>query len=105
MLKHIKDIFLSTADQVLGKRRNKKNKPWISKETLELTAQKRKARIENNKKEYTKLKAQVQKQIRADKRKWLDEQCKKVDEFDRRHKSKEFYRQIKMTKGNIRVTS
>ena len=51
------------------------------------------------------MKAQVQKQLRADKRKWLDEQCKKVDEFDRRHKSKEFYRQIKMTKGNIRVTS
>ena len=34
MFKHIKDIFLSTADKILGKRRNKKDKPWISKETL-----------------------------------------------------------------------
>ena len=50
-------------------------------------------------------KGEVQKQIRGDKKTWVDEQCSKVDEFDRKHKSKELYRQIKATKGNIRFTS
>ena len=71
-----------------------KTKPWISKETIELTEKKRKARIENDRPEYVKLKAEIQKKIRADKRSWLENQCSLIDEFDRKHKSKQFFRQI-----------
>ena len=88
LLHSIKDIFLTSADEVLGKKRKNKTKPWISKETIELTAKKREARVSNDRVEYVKLKADIQKKIRADKRTWLENQCNLIDGFDRKHKLK-----------------
>ena len=105
LLKSMKDVFLSTADEVLGKRRRKKTKPWIKADTLELIAEKREARIKNDREKYVALDAEVQKKIRANKKEWLEEQCQKIDEFDRKHQSKSLFRQIKTTKSNRFITS
>ena len=105
LLNSVKDVFLSTADDVLGKRRRRRNKPWIKEETLELTKKKREARIKNDRVEYATLKADVQRKIRADKKDWLKDQCLKIDEFDKKHQSKAFFRQIKSTKSNRFITS
>ena len=37
--------------------------------------------------------------MRADKRAWLEEQYGLIDEFDKKHKSKELFRQIKTVKN------
>ena len=105
LLKYVNEVYLTAADEVLGKRRKKKSKPWISSETLEITEKKRNARKNGNRMEYVRLKAEVQKCIRSDKRKWLEEQCAKIDEFDRKHQSKAFYKQIKATNSRKFHTS
>ena len=51
------------------------------------------------------LKAEVQRGIRSDKRKWLEEQCAKIDEFDKKHQAKSFYKQIKATNSRKFNTS
>ena len=63
LLNLIKDVFISSAEEILGKKRRNKTKPWISKETIELTAKKREARIANNRAEYVRLKAEIQKRL------------------------------------------
>ncbi len=105
LVRSVNDVYLTAADEILGKRRKKKSKPGISSKTLEITEQKRKARIENKRTEYIRLKAEVQRCIRSDKRKWLEEQCEKIDEFDKRHQSKAFYKQIKATNSKKFTTS
>ena len=55
--------------------------------------------------EYKLLRAEIQKNIRADKRRWLEEQCQLVGEYDRLHKSKSFFKQIKETKTKKRPSS
>ena len=100
LLKSIKDIYISSAEEILGKKKRNKTKPWISKETIELTIKKREARVSNSRTEYVKLKAEIQKKIRADKRSWLENQCKLIDEFDRKHQSKKFFKQIKVAKNS-----
>ena len=105
LMNQIKDIFLQTAEEKLGKRKGKKKKPWISSKTFDLSARKREARRKNDTAEYKKLRSEIQKTIRADKRAWLDEQCSLVGEYDRLHKSKSLFRQIKETKNkNIQST-
>lgn len=99
LLNYVKDIYLTAADEILGKKKSKKNKPWISKEAIELSIKKREARISKNRAEYVRLRAQIQKKIRADKRSWLEEQCSMIDEIDKKHKSKELFRQIKVVKS------
>ena len=91
LLNSIKDVFLTSADEILGKKRNKKTKPWISEESINLSIKKREARLKNDRVEYVKLRAEIQKKLRADKRLWLEQQCGLIDEFDKKHKSKELF--------------
>ena len=65
----------------------------------------RNTRTENNRPEYVRSKAEVQRGIRSDKRKWLEEQCAKIDEFDKKHQAKSFYKQIKATNSRKFTTS
>merc|ERR1711911_21498 len=74
-------------------------KPWIPSKTYDLSAKKREARRSNDTAEYKRLRSEIQKTIRADKRAWLEEQCSLVGEYDRLHKSKSLFRQIKETKN------
>ena len=99
LMSQIKDIFLQTAEEKLGKRKGKKKKPWISSKVFELSKEKREARKNNDQTKYKRLKSEIQKNIRADKRAWLSEQCNLVGEYDRLHKSKALFRQIKETKN------
>ena len=82
-----------------------RSKPWISEESIELSKKKREARIANNRVEYVRLRAEIQRKIRADKRAWLEEQCGLIDEFDKKHKSKELFRQIRVVKNKKSTSS
>ena len=77
-MKNIKKIYLDTAEKTLGRKKGKKAKPWLSSQVFELSAQKKKARVMNNRKEYKKIKSEIQRKVRADKRAWLKEQCQLI---------------------------
>ena len=97
-MERIKEIILDTAEETLGRKKGKKAKPWLSSQVFELSAQKKKARISNDTKQYKKLKSEIQRKVRADKRVWLEEQCQLIGEYDRKHKSKAMFKQIKKAK-------
>ena len=59
LLQSIKDVYLTCADEILGKKTKMKTKPWISKETIDLAAEKREARVKDRA-EYVRLKAELQ---------------------------------------------
>ena len=52
----MKNIYLDSAEKILGKRENKKTKPYVSEEILQLSRDKKKARTENKQEEYRRLK-------------------------------------------------
>ena len=70
-----------------------------------MSEKKREARIANDRVEYVRLRSEIQKKIRANKRAWLEQQCGLIDEFDKQHKSKEFFRQIKVVKSKKTASS
>ena len=61
LLNSIKNVFLESADEILGKKKNKKTKPWISEEAIKLSVKKREARLKNDRVEYVRLRAEIQK--------------------------------------------
>ena len=87
LMSQIKDIFLQTAEEKLGKRKGKKKKPWLSSKTFELSKNKREARKRNDKDEYKRLRGEIQKTIRADKREWLNVTSSEntIDSTNQRH--------------------
>jgi len=81
----MKDTFLDTANSVLGRRKKRKNKPWISEDTLKLIEARRslkkyKLRTSYDRHTYYQAKAEVQRHIRQDKKAWLEDQCAQVEQ-------------------------
>ena len=96
----IKLIYHETAEKILGKQKNKKSKPWISQETIDMADQKKAARKSNNSDEYDRLKREIKKQLKEDKAKWLENECEQIDEFDRKNKSKDMFDKIRKVQRN-----
>ena len=95
----IKKVFNETANKVLGVKKTKKAKPWISESTIQMADAKRKARKEQNDVEYKKLKKDIKTKIKEDKETWLSTECSKIDSFDKCHKSKEMFEKIRKVKS------
>ena len=96
----MKKIYLESAEKVLGKKECRKTKPYVSEEILQLSKDKRKARTNNNKDEYKRLKKLIRLKIREEKKNWLEQECAKITVANEHRKSKELYQQIKKVKGN-----
>ena len=62
-----------------------------------LAEQNRNARKKNDQQSYHKLKSELQRSLCTDKNKWLEQECKKIDEYDRVKKSKKLFDQVKKT--------
>ena len=90
----MKKVYLETAESVLGTKKKKPPKPFLSNEVLDLIEKKRKARIENKKEEYKRLKREVRRTIRKDKSTWLENECAKITEANAEKKSKELFKHI-----------
>ena len=60
-----------------------------------LAQEKREAKCKGDISKFKTLKREIRKQIRADKKTWLETECSKIDEFDKLHKSKAMFNKIK----------
>ena len=60
-----------------------------------LVEQKNNARKRNDQQLYHKLKSELQRSLYTDRNKWLEQECKIIDEYDRVKKSKKLSVQVK----------
>ena len=91
----LKEGLLSTAEEVLGKRR-KKIQPWVTKEVLDQCDQRRQLKQQKYTNteaglEYRKVNIEVRKRMKAAKEEWIEEQCKNVEKGMMSGNSKEAY--------------
>ena len=96
----VKDTFLDTANNILGWKRKRKDKPWISQDTLKLmdvrrSLKKHKSRTPEDSQAYCRAKAEVQRQVRQDKKLWLEEQCAQVEQGLQQNSTKHAYEIVK----------
>ena len=73
-------------------------KPWMTDEIVELINERRRYTNQNNTPEqqhYKRIRNELQRKIKRAKEEWLDEQCKKAEEFLKRGNGKEEVAKIK----------
>ena len=76
---------------------------WLSKEALQ-TAEKRKdAKGKGEKERYTHSNAAVQRIARRDKKAFLSDQCKEIEENNRMGKTRDLFKKVRDTKGIFHV--
>ena len=81
----------------------KKNKcckaKWLSEETLQITEKRREVRGKGEKESYTHMNAEFQRIARRDKKAFLSDQCKEIEENNKMGNTKDLFGKIGGIKG------
>ena len=78
-----------------------KKAKWLSQEALQITGKRREAKGKGEKERYTHWNAEFQKIARRDKKAFLRDQCKEIEENNRMGKTRDLFKEIRNTKGTF----
>ena len=81
--------------------RNAKKAKWLSEKALQIAVKRREAKIKGEKERYKHLNAEFQRIARRDKKAFLSDQCKEIEENNRIGKTGGLFKKIRDTKGTI----
>ena len=74
---------------------------WLSGEALQISAKRREAKSKGEKERYKHLNAEFQRTARGDKKAFLSDQCKKIEENNRMGKTRDLFKKIRDNKGTF----
>ena len=95
----IHDIVQETGIKTIPKEKKCKKAQWLSKKALQIAVNRREAKGKREKERYTHLNAEFQRIARRDKKAFLSDQCKEIEENNRMGKSRDLFKKIRDTKG------
>ena len=76
-----------------------KKAKWLSGEALQIAVKRREAKSKGEKERYKYLNAKFQRITRRDKKAFLSDQCKEVEEYNRMGKTRDLFKKIRDIKG------
>ena len=76
----VPDIVQETGIKTIPKKKKCKKATWLSEEALQIAVKRREAKGKGEKERYTHLNAEFQRRARRDKKAFLREQCKEIEE-------------------------
>ena len=74
---------------------------WLFEESIQIAVKRREAKSKGEKEEYTHLNAEFQRIARKDKKAFLGNQCKEIEENNRMGKTRDVFKKIRDTKGTF----
>ena len=78
------DIIQDTGIKTIPKKKKCKKAKWLSEEDLQISVKRREAKSKGEKERYKHLNADFQRIVRRDKKAFLRDQCKEIEENNRR---------------------
>ena len=78
-----------------------KKAKWLSGEALQIAVKRRDVKSKGEKERYTHLNAKFQKIVRRDKKAFLSDQCKEIEENNRMGKTRDLFKKMRDTKGTF----
>ena len=96
----VPDIVQETGIKTIPKKNKCKKAKWLSEEDLE-TAVKREAKSKGEKDRYKHLNAEFQRIARRDKKAFLSDQCKEIEENNRMGKTRDLFKKIRSSKATF----
>ena len=77
-----------------------KKAQWLSGEALQIAVKRREAKSKGEKERYIRI-AEFQRTARRDKKPFLSDQCKEIEENNRMGKTRDLFKKIRDTKGTF----
>ena len=97
----VHDIVWEAIINTIPKKKKCKKAKWLSEEALQIAEKRREAKGKGEKERYAHLNADFQRIARRDKKAFLSDQCKQIEENSRMGKTRYLFKKIRVTKGNF----
>ena len=85
--------------KTIPKKKKCKKAKWLSEEALQIVMKRREVKSKGEEERYTHLNAEFQRIARRDKKVLFNDQCKEMEENNRRGKTRDLLKKIKDTEG------
>ena len=93
----VHDIVRETGIKTIPKKKKCKKAKWVSEEALQKAVKRREVKSKGEKERYTHLNAEFQRKARRDKKGFLNDQCKEIEENNRMGKTRDPFKKIRDT--------
>ena len=95
------DIVQETGIKIIPKKKKCKKAKWLSEEALQIAVKRKEAKSKGEKERHKHLNAELQRIARRDKKAFLRDQCKEIEENNRMGKTRDLFKKIRDTKGTF----
>ena len=85
------DIVQEAVIKTIPKKKKCKKAKWLPEEALQIAEKQREAKGKGEKERYTHLNAEFQRIARRDKKAFLSDRCKEIEENNRMGKTRDFF--------------
>ena len=97
----VHDIVQEMGIKIIPMEKKCKTAKWLSEEALQTAVKRREAKSKGEKERYSHLNAELQRIARRDKKAFLSNQCKEIEENDRMGKTRDLFKKIRDAKGTF----
>ena len=95
----VHDIVQETGIKTIPMEKKRKKAKWLSGEGLQIAVKKREVKSKGEKERY--MNAEFQRIARKDKKAFLSDQCKKIEENNRIGKTRDLFKKIKIPREHF----
>ena len=100
-MNYVRDIVQETGVKTIPMEKKCKKAKWLSGEALQTAEKRREAKSKGEKEGYKHLNAEFQRITRRDKKAFLSDQCKEIEENNRVGKTRDLFKKIRDIKGTF----
>ena len=97
----VRDIVQETGIKTIPMEKKCKKAKWLSEEALQIAVRRREAKSKGEMERYKHLNAEFQRIARREKKAFLSDQCKEIEENNRMGKTRDLFKKIRATKGTF----
>jgi len=87
--------------KIIPKKKKCRKAKWLSEKALQIVEKRREVKGKGEKERYTHLNPEFQRMARRDKKAFLSDQCKEIEENGRMGKTRDLFKKIRDTKGTF----
>ena len=100
----VPDIVQEAVIKIIPKKKKCKRAKWLSEEALEITENRKDVKGKGEKERYTHLNAEFQRTAKRDKKAFLSDQCKEIEENSGMGKTRDLFKKIRENKRTFHAT-
>ena len=97
----VHDTVQEAVIKTTPKKKKCKKAKWLFEEALQIAEKRREVKGKGEKERYTHMNAEFQRRARRDKKTFLSDQCKEIEENSRMGKTRDLFQKIRDTKGTF----